>query len=54
MNVIELDHATIAIGRRDILVDTSFAIARGEFIGVLGPNGAGKTTLIRAILGLLP
>jgi len=54
MNVIELDHATIAIGRRDILVDTSFAIARGEFIGVLGPNGAGKTTLMRAILGLLP
>jgi zinc/manganese transport system ATP-binding protein len=54
MNVIELDHATIAIGGRDILVDTSFAIARGEFIGVLGPNGAGKTTLIRAILGLLP
>ena len=54
MNVIQLDHATIAIGGRDILVDTSFAIARGEFIGVLGPNGAGKTTLMRAILGLLP
>ena len=54
MNVIGLDHAAIAIGGRDILVDTSFAIARGEFIGVLGPNGAGKTTLMRAILGLLP
>ena len=54
MNVIELDRATLAIGGRDILVDTSFAIRRGEFIGVLGPNGAGKTTLMRAILGLLP
>jgi zinc/manganese transport system ATP-binding protein len=54
MNVIELDRATIRIGGRDILVDTSFAIRRGEFIGVLGPNGAGKTTLMRAILGLLP
>jgi zinc/manganese transport system ATP-binding protein len=54
MNVIELDGATIRIGGRDILVDTSFAIRRGEFIGVLGPNGAGKTTLMRAILGLLP
>jgi zinc/manganese transport system ATP-binding protein len=54
MNVIELDRVTLTIGGRDILVDTSFAIRRGEFIGVLGPNGAGKTTLMRAILGLLP
>jgi zinc/manganese transport system ATP-binding protein len=54
VNVIELDRATIRIGGRNILVDTSFAIGRGEFIGVLGPNGAGKTTLMRAILGLLP
>jgi len=54
MNVIELDHATLAIGGRKVLVDTSFAIKAGEFIGVLGPNGAGKTTLMRAILGLLP
>jgi zinc/manganese transport system ATP-binding protein len=54
MNVIELDDATIAIGGRDILVNTSFAIRRGEFIGLLGPNGSGKTTLMRAVLGLLP
>ena len=54
MNVIELDRATIAIGGRSVLVDASFAIKRGEFIGVLGPNGAGKTTLMRAVLGLLP
>jgi zinc/manganese transport system ATP-binding protein len=54
MNVIEFDHATLAIGDRRILVDNSFAIEPGEFIGVLGPNGAGKTTLMRAILGLLP
>jgi zinc/manganese transport system ATP-binding protein len=54
MNVIELDRATIKIGGRGVLVDTSFAIKGGEFIGVLGPNGAGKTTLMRSILGLLP
>jgi zinc/manganese transport system ATP-binding protein len=53
-NVIELDRATLRIGGRSILADTSFAIRRGEFIGVLGPNGAGKTTLLRAILGLIP
>jgi zinc/manganese transport system ATP-binding protein len=54
MNVIELDHTSIAIGGRDVLIDTCFAIQQGEFIGLLGPNGAGKTTLMRAILGLLP
>jgi zinc/manganese transport system ATP-binding protein len=54
MNVIELDRTTLRIGGRSVLVDTSLAIKRGEFIGVLGPNGAGKTTLMRAILGLLP
>jgi zinc/manganese transport system ATP-binding protein len=54
MNVVELDHASIAIGGHTVLADASFAIKAGEFIGVLGPNGAGKTTLMRAILGLLP
>jgi zinc/manganese transport system ATP-binding protein len=53
MTVIDLDHATIGIGRRDVLADASFSIEAGEFIGLLGPNGAGKTTLMRAILGLL-
>jgi len=53
MNVIELDRVTIALGGRNVLAETSFAINSGEFIGVLGPNGAGKTTLMRAILGLI-
>jgi zinc/manganese transport system ATP-binding protein len=54
MTVIELDRATIKLGGRTILNDTSLIIGQGEFIGVLGPNGAGKTTLMRAILGLVP
>jgi zinc/manganese transport system ATP-binding protein len=53
VNVIELDRVTVRLGGRSVLDDASFAIARGEFIGVLGPNGAGKTTLMRAILGLI-
>ena len=35
MKVIELDHATLVVGDRRILVDTSFAIEQGEFIGLL-------------------
>jgi len=53
MNVIALDGVTLSIGGRNVLLDTSFTIESGEFIGVLGPNGAGKTTLMRAILGLI-
>ena len=53
MKVIELDHATLVVGDRRILVDTSFAIEQGEFIGLLGPNGAGKTTTMRTLMGLL-
>ena len=53
MNAVELDHLSLALGRRTILKDVSLAVEAGEFIGVLGPNGAGKTTLMRAILGLL-
>jgi zinc/manganese transport system ATP-binding protein len=54
VTVVELDRATIRLGGRTVLSDTSLAIGQGEFIGVLGPNGAGKTTLMRAILGLIP
>src|ERR1700677_4937832 len=54
MTVIELDRATIKLGGRNVLNDTSLTIGQGEFIGVLGPNGAGKTTLMRAVLGLVP
>lgn len=36
------------------LEDVSFAIGRGETVGVMGESGCGKTTLATAILGLLP
>jgi ABC-type Mn2+/Zn2+ transport system ATPase subunit len=36
-----------------VLDEVTFAVARGQRVGVLGPNGGGKTTLIRALLGEL-
>src|SRR5436305_10685173 len=34
--------------------DFSFAVKRGEILGLVGPNGAGKTTTLRAIAGIHP
>ena len=39
-------------GAAMVVNDLSFAIERGECLGVIGPNGAGKTTTIRMCLGL--
>jgi ABC-2 type transport system ATP-binding protein len=32
----------------------SFAVGRGEVLGVLGPNGAGKSTTMKMVTGYLP
>jgi len=35
------------------IIDVSFKVRKGEFIGVIGPNGAGKSTLLNLILGTI-
>ena len=38
---------------RKILKNLSFAIERGEAVGLIGANGAGKSTVMKLLLGLL-
>lgn len=57
---LSLDHVDIEYPKRGrvpafkAVEDASFAIHRGEVIGIVGESGSGKTTIARAATGLLP
>ena len=53
-SMLEIKGLSCGYGKRIVLHGVSFAIKKGEFVGVIGPNGSGKTTLLRAITGFLP
>ncbi len=38
----------------EVLSEVTFAVEKGDYIGLVGPNGSGKTTVIKIILGLMP
>ena len=50
--VLEIEGVSVRLAGRLVLDDVTFAVGRGEFVGLIGANGAGKTTLLRVILGL--
>ncbi|HEV2560012.1 MAG TPA: ABC transporter ATP-binding protein [Microvirga sp.] len=52
--IASLEKASLALGRRPVLVEAELALRRGEIYVLLGPNGAGKTSLLRALCGRLP
>src|SRR5207248_6800729 len=49
--VVEASGLEVSAGDKELLHDASFAIERGEHVGLVGPNGSGKTTLLETILG---
>jgi ABC-2 type transport system ATP-binding protein len=40
-------------GNKQVVMDLSMQVRRGEIFGFLGPNGSGKTTSLRMMCGLL-
>ena len=48
--VAEAKGLEVVAGEKELLDDASFALERGEHVGLVGPNGSGKTTLLETIL----
>ena len=54
MSVLEFENIRRAYKRGEQVLDgVSFAVERGEVVGLLGRNGAGKTTLLRIAMGMI-
>jgi ATP-binding cassette subfamily F protein 3 len=49
--VIELEHATLSAGNKELLHDSELWLERGEHVSLVGANGTGKTTLIETLAG---
>lgn len=53
--VLEVSDLQVSVGDHLVAVrDVTFAIGRGESVGLVGESGSGKTLTCRAVLGLLP
>jgi ATP-binding cassette subfamily F protein 3 len=48
--VVEVEDLSLQAGEKPLLEDVSFALERGEHVGLVGPNGSGKTTLLETLL----
>ncbi|MDQ2910481.1 MAG: ATP-binding cassette domain-containing protein [Actinomycetota bacterium] len=49
--VVEATKVGVSAGEKELLTEATFALERGEHVGLVGPNGTGKTTLLETILG---
>lgn len=53
MRVVELENVSFNYGNTLVLDSITFAVEKGDLLGMIGPNGAGKTTLFSCMLGLI-
>lgn len=52
--ILELDRVSKRFGGLVAVNELSFAVRRGQILGLIGPNGAGKTTVFNLISGISP
>lgn len=53
MIIVDRVTRTFDKGSVTVLKDVSFAVKKGERVGIVGKNGVGKTTLLKMIVGIL-
>ncbi len=49
---IVIDRLNVVRGGREVILDLSVTVPRGQVVGLIGPSGSGKSTLIRAVVGV--
>lgn len=52
--MLQVDNLTGGYGKKPVVKSVTFAVKKGEVLGILGPNGSGKSTLLKLISGILP
>lgn len=53
MSRLTVQNIVKSYGRRRVVDNVSFSVAKGSVVGLLGPNGAGKSTTFYCIVGLV-
>jgi len=51
--VIEVNNLNFSYNNISVLENISFAVQKGDYVGIIGPNGGGKSTLLKILVGLL-
>jgi len=51
--MLTVEHITTGYGKKQVLTDVSFEIAKGDVVLLSGGNGSGKSTMLKTIYGLL-
>ena len=54
MTLLQVEHLTVAFGGNRVVDDVSFALDRGQRLGIIGESGSGKTLSALSIIGLAP